>query len=164
MTEVDPEKARLEHRLWHYELAVKRLANNCQDAESRRILGELEAGLKAANEMSDAAVRNPPRVVGNAWVLLVQEMDPATREIRTPWTPLGPRLYLGSTASSDLLKRLAKDALEQAGRVAVERGYAGLTSSAISLADDLVRGHVLTLDDGTSLQFLQADLVGAVKD
>ncbi|KUL44784.1 hypothetical protein ADL22_12640 [Streptomyces sp. NRRL F-4489] len=164
MSATDPEKARLESRLWHYELAVKRLAQLAEDAESRRILGELEAGLAKANEDADAALNNAPRVVGDTWVLLVQEMDPATREIRTPWTPLGPHLYTGNTVSSDLLKRVARDALERVGRVSVECGYAGLTSSADGLAEDLVQGHVLTLDDGTSLQLLQADLVATVRD
>lgn len=165
MTESSPEVKRLEHRLWHYELAVKRLASNCQDPESRRILGELDAGLKAAaNEAADAGVSNPPRVVGDAWVLLVQEMDPATREIRKPWRPFGERAFTGTAVASDSLKNAAELALERLGRRSVERGYAGLTSSAHGLADDLVRGHVLTLDDGTSIQFLQADLLATVRE
>ncbi|WP_409238400.1 hypothetical protein [Streptomyces sp. PA5.6] len=164
MSTTDPEQSRLEHRLWHYELAIKRLTNNCQDAESRRILGELDAGLKKANEEADAALSNPPRVVGDAWVLLVQEMDPKTREIGKPWRPFGQHAYTGTAVSCDSLKKAAELALEELGRRSAERGYAGLTSSAAGLAEDLIRGHVLTLDDGTSLQFLQADLLATVKE
>ncbi|GHB52020.1 hypothetical protein GCM10010331_44470 [Streptomyces xanthochromogenes] len=164
MSSTDPEKTRLEGRLHHYELAVKRLAQNFQDKESLRILAELEGGLAKVNEDADAALDRAPRVVGDAWVLLVQEMDPSDRVIRKPWRPMGPHLYSGSTVSSDSLKNAAELALERLGRRSVERGYAGLTSSAHSLADDLVRGHVLTLDDGTSLQFLQADLVATVRE
>ncbi|MFI2616621.1 hypothetical protein [Streptomyces sp. NPDC018584] len=164
MTEVDPEKARLEHRLSLYELAVRRMSGVAQTAGMRAVLKELEAGLAKANEDADAALDKAPRVVGDAWVLLVQEMDPATREIRKPWHPFGVHAYTGTAVAWDSLKIAAELALDRLGRRSVERGYAGLTSSAISLADDLVRGHVLKLDDGTAVQFLQADLVATVRE
>ncbi|MDJ0463079.1 hypothetical protein [Streptomyces sp. H27-C3] len=170
MGTTDPEKVRLEHRLGHYETAVKRLAANCQDAESLRILGELEAGLKNANEDADVSLDRTPRKLGSTWVLLVQEMDAETRTITKAWRPVDGRTRIDEFSTSEEpalasdLKLRVRTELEKLGRRSQLRGYAGLTSSADGLVDDLSEGHVLTLDDGTSLQLVQADLVAAVQE
>ncbi len=157
MTESSPEVKRLELRLWHYELAVKRLASNCQDAESLRILAELEAGLAKANEDAD---RDLDALLSKAWVLLVQETERPSGRVTKSWHPMSSAtgLLMGDHASPEQMRSAICEALDRAGRRSTDRGFAGLTSPAFSLVEDLLQGHVLTLDDGTSLKLVQAHL------
>lgn len=169
MSVTDPEKVRLESRLWHYELAIKRLAQNCQDAESRRVLGELEAGLKKANEDADNTLDRAPVAFGSAPVLLVQEMDPVSREVAKPWAPVDGRTRIdefdgeggGRRAGEFRLSVITE--LQKLGRRSHLRGYSGLSSRPDDLVSDLLQGHVLTLDDGTSLQVVKMSLVAEVQ-
>ncbi|MFB7858854.1 hypothetical protein [Rhodococcus qingshengii] len=92
------------------------------------------------------------------WALVTKRVDPRTSEILESWKPWGEPI------SPHARKRSAELALIELGRRSVERGYAGLTSDAYGLADDLLDGYVLTMDDGTSIQMVRAQVTVVLPD
>ena len=102
---------------------------------------------------------------GPMWVLLSSRKDPRTKVCTQDWAPVQEAGALLAWVNTDVTKLMlpVSEVLAAAEKQSEAKGFARLTSPPLGIAADLFAGHVVTLDDGTSFQLVQYDLVADIQ-
>lgn len=125
------------------------------------------------------------RPIGTVRVLLRRRFDPATRQVLEGWGLPGlnpgvpptvwpteegtdqeyaPRSVWGPEEPAYLVLGAMAQVLREASRDSAARGFSPITSPARGLAEDLLRGETLTLDDGTEFQVVMGTVTADYED